>query len=429
MQSAAPAFATIDLRTLLLGATAGGAIGGAPLVLGLAEPSHLLSHLVVAAMAAISGALVTRLLQPPIRRVPPTESRAPAPAANFAAAPLTLPTDRPTGTPEPAAGAERAVAVAQDLADLDPYFSVTREQLRSIVAQTEGAAAAIMTSLEALGAAQARSAACIDGTHDRIVGFAEQSDTALQALAASLGTYLDRRLSETREERSTVDAAAEQMRALDALIVTLEKVGSATRMLALNANIEAGRAGIHGAGFKVIARELQDLAQTSQAAMTEARLQVSNVQRTIGAVLIADRGDDATRTEQARLQGLMVDLDGIARTTTQVLLGMARTELTEVRDLTAAVGDQVLSVFGQIQFQDVVRQQIEAVDASTALLRGCLDGLRRDLGGDQPEGAVRPAEILEAARAHYVTQIQHAVDARALGQEASRAEAPDIELF
>ncbi|MBE7203527.1 MAG: hypothetical protein INR70_37820 [Parafilimonas terrae] len=319
--------------------------------------------------------------------------------------------------------------MAQDLADLDPYFSVTSEQLRSIVAQTEGAAAAIMDSLRALSAAQARSAACIGGTHDRMVGFAEQSDTALQALAASLGAYLDRRLSETREERSTVDAATEQMRALDTLIVTLEKVGGATRMLALNANIEAGRAGIHGSGFKVIARELQDLAQTSRAAMTEARLQVSNVQQTIGAVLIADRGDDATRTEQARLQALMADLDGIARTTTQVLLGMARTELTEVKDLTAAVGEQVLSVFGQIQFQDVVRQQIEAVDASTSMLRGCLDGLRQGLDGTEPKGTVRPAEILEVARARYVTQIQHAADARALGQETAGAQAPDIELF
>jgi hypothetical protein len=95
---------------------------------------------------------------------------------------------------------------------------------------------------------------------------------------------------------------------------------------------------------------LQDLAQASQAAMAEARVQVSNVRHTIGTVLLADRGDDAARTEQAQLGTLMDELDGIARTLTQVLLGMVRAELTEVKDLTAAVGDQVLSVFGQIQF-------------------------------------------------------------------------------
>ena len=47
---------------------------------------------------------------------------------------------------------------------------------------------------------------------------------------------------------------------------------------------------------------------------------------------------------------------------------MAPSALTEVKDLTAAVGDRVLSVFGQIQFHDVILQR-------------CRDGLRRTLAG------------------------------------------------
>lgn len=419
MQSVAPTSATSDLRTLLLSAAAGGAIGAVPLIFGLAEPAQLLT----AASAAICGALVTRGLQVPARTRPAPDGIRTAPVPRAEAAPAASP---PLAAP--------AAAVAQDLADLDPYLAVTSEQLRSIVAQTEGAAAAIMESLTALNAAQARSATCIGDARDRIVGVAERSDAALHTLAASLGTYLDQRLAATRRERSTVDVAEEQMRALDTLIVSLEKVGAATRMLALNANIEASRAGSHGAGFRVIARELQDLAQASQAAMAEARVQVSNVRHTIGTVLLADRGDDAARTEQAQLSRLMDELDGIARSTTQILLGMVRVELTEVKDLTTAVGDQVLSVFGQIQFQDVVRQQIEAVDAANAMLRRCLDGLRQSLTGREPDEPVRPAAILETARARYVTQIQRRVDARAFGQEAAGARsaetaAPDIELF
>lgn len=415
MQSAAPAFARFDLRSLLLAAAAGSAIGGGPLLLGLVQPAQLL----IASAAAICGALVMRGMQAPAPETMPAE----APAVVPAPAPASI------TTPSPPAGAAASVGVARDLAELDPYFAVTSEQLRSIIAQTEQAAAAIMASLQALSTAQARSAGCIGSAQDRIIAFAERSDAALRTLAASLGSYLDGRLDETREERGTVDAATAQMQALDSLIVSLEKVGGATRMLALNANIEAGRAGIHGAGFKVIAQELQDLAQTSQATMAEARHQVSNVQETISAVLIADRGDDATRTEQARLQALMAELDGIAKTTTQVLLGMARSELTEVKDLTAAVGDQVISVFGQIQFQDVVRQQIEAVDASHGMLQRCLDGMRRGLSGEVPEAPVAPAAILDAARARYVTQIQHAVDAQALGRSIAGPRAPDIELF
>ncbi|WP_447719932.1 hypothetical protein [Methylobacterium sp. A49B] len=58
-----------------------------------------------------------------------------------------------------------------------------------------------------------------------------------------------------------------------------------------------------------------------------------------------------------------------------------------------------------------------------------MGGTRQRLGGGEPEGTIRPAEILKAARAHYVTQIRHAVDARAPGQEAAGAESPDIDLI
>lgn len=419
MQIAARPSAKTELRTLLLSAAAGGAVGAVPLILGIAQPAQLL----FAAAAALCGGLVTRGLQPSCRAVEPD---APPMAVALRAEPAAAPSH----------GAACAEAVARDLGDLDPYFAVTGEQLRSIVAQTEAAAAAILASLQRLDAAQARSAACIGGAHDRIVGFAEQSDAALQSLAAALGAYLDRRLNETREERGTVEVAVGQMRGLDALILSLEKVGAATRMLALNANIEAARAGAHGAGFRVIARELQDLAQTSQTAMAEARVQVADAQQTISRVLIADRGDDATRTEQERLRALMAELGGIAETTTRVLLGMARTDLAEVKAQNAAVGDEVLSVFGQVQFQDVVRQQIEAVDAANAALQLCLDGLRRRLIGTGPGRASAPAAILETARARYVTQIQRRVDAQALDQvvdqvvdQALDPVAPDIELF
>ena len=426
MQTAAPALPKIEMKTLLISGSAGCVVGVLPLILGAAQPAHL----VIAAASAVCGGLVARVLQQPRRLLPSDVALGHRPVAAAAdEAALQSAGSRPVELAPVAAAQGAARDVAQDLADLEPYFSVTREQLRSIVGQTEGAAAAIMASLEALSAAQNRSAGCIDDTRERIVGVAERSDTALHTLARSLGTYLDGRLRETRAERSAVDAAAAQMRGLDTLIVSLEKVGASTRMLALNANIEASRAGIHGAGFKVIARELQDLAQASQTAMAEARLQVSNVQRTIGQVLTIDHGADGSRTEQERLQALMTELDSIAQTTTEVLLGMVRNDLSEVATLTGAVGNEVLSVFGQVQFQDVVRQQIEAIDESNAMLETCLEGFRQRLSGREPDAPVRPAAILESARARYVTQIQHRVDAQALGQATAHADAPDIELF
>ena len=95
---------------------------------------------------------------------------------------------------------------------------------------------------------------------------------------------------------------------------------------------------------------------------------------------------------------------------------MAPSALTEVKDLTAAVGDRVLSVFGQIQFHDVILQR-------------CRDGLRRTLAGAEPDERGRPAAILETARARYVTQVRPRIDAQAIGADAHGPSAPDIAIF
>ena len=52
----------------------------------------------------------------------------------------------------------------------------------------------------------------------------------------------------------------EQMSEISVVIEELNKIASSTTMLALNASIEAARAGHTGAGFAVVATKVQDLA-------------------------------------------------------------------------------------------------------------------------------------------------------------------------
>ena len=41
-------------------------------------------------------------------------------------------------------------------------------------------------------------------------------------------------------------------------ITLISEIAAQTRMLAINASIEAARAGVHGAGFAVVAQEVQE---------------------------------------------------------------------------------------------------------------------------------------------------------------------------
>lgn len=422
-----PAPDRFELKALLFGGASGMAAGTTLWILDLVQIWSVLQAVVYAGC----GGLAVRLLQRDGRRAPFTQASPAETGTVDSPAPPDL--SQGAASARGAAEAEERPAEAREaaatLAQLDPFFSVTEQQLRSVVAQTEAAAGDILAALRTLDAVHARSASCLAATRGRMVGLAEDGDGALRALAGALNAYLHDRLESTRAERIAISGVGEQMRNLDALTIGLEKVGAATRMLALNANIEATRAGSHGAGFQVIARELQNLAQGSQEAIAEARRRVTAVQQTIDGVVAAASNAAQSEAEEARIQVLMADLDGIAERTTRIIAGMARTELTEIEALSGELGEQVLAVFGQIQFQDVVRQQIEAVGLSVRMLHDLLADLRQSLDGIEPTSPLRPDLLLEAVRANYVSQIQREADARAVGAQAGPAESAMIELF
>ncbi|UHC20164.1 methyl-accepting chemotaxis protein (plasmid) [Methylobacterium currus] len=415
-----------DLKALLLGAGAGIVAGAGLWILGVVQPWSM----VLGAAYAGCGGLAVRFLQrsgdaAPAAGTAPAASPAAPPAAAAPAQPLAGTMQGSARTMDPA----RTIDPAATLGQLDPFFSVTEQHLRSIVAQTETAAGDIIAALQSLDAAQRLSAACVTRTRTRMVALAADSESALRGLAGTLNTYLLDRLEGTRGEIAAIGGVGEQMHSLETLTAGLEKIGTATRMLALNANIEASRAGSHGAGFQVIARELQALAQGSQEAIAEARRRVATVQQTVDEVVVAVRSAERTEAEEARIRTLMSDLDGIVGTTTQAIAGMAETEFGEIAALSGRVGDEVLTVFGQIQFQDVVRQQIEAVGESVRMLHALLGDLRSALDGSGPPSPIEPGRLLDAVRARYVTQVQRRTDASTVGAAFTAPDAPMIELF
>ncbi|AKJ08118.1 methyl-accepting chemotaxis protein [Archangium gephyra] len=96
---------------------------------------------------------------------------------------------------------------------------------------------------------------------------------------------------------SRILALAEQAQAIGDIITTVNDISEQTHMLALNASIEASRAGEHGRGFAVVAAEVKALADQSKKATTQVRQILGQIQKaTQGAVMTTEEGTKSVAT-------------------------------------------------------------------------------------------------------------------------------------
>ncbi len=103
------------------------------------------------------------------------------------------------------------------------------------------------------------------------------------------------RISEQMELiADTVVRLSEQGQAISEIIATVNDIAEESNVLAVNAAIEATRAGEFGKGFAVVAQEMKSLAEQSRAATAQVRTILMEVQKATGAaVMTTEQGSKA----------------------------------------------------------------------------------------------------------------------------------------
>ncbi|MBN1287805.1 MAG: hypothetical protein JXB47_20570 [Anaerolineae bacterium] len=121
-------------------------------------------------------------------------------------------------------------------------------------------------------------------------------------IAAGAILTLEHIRSQVKSVALNLATLARHIENISEIISSLSDLATQSNFLALNASIEAARAGQHGRGFAVVADQIRDLAQQSAASAEQVRTILTEIRQAVHQTAIAtDAGADGVDTGVARV--------------------------------------------------------------------------------------------------------------------------------
>ena len=258
-----------------------------------------------------------------------------------------------------------------------------------------------------------------------MTGFAEETDEVLRYFV----DYVVNTSANSMAMVERIDDMVEHMAHADRLLGDVKVIADQTNLLALNAAIEAARAGEAGRGFAVVADEVRKLSKRSNRFNEEIRSVIGESMHAI----------DGAREAIAKLASQDMNFAIQAKSRVNAMLD----RLTELNKSVEGTLDQVSGISGEVntlvgdavrslQFEDIVRQlatyaerHLDRMHELISRIHGGLSDLRQS-ETRTPQDFVRALQSMQAELDEYIAT-ELTSDSKPVAQASMGA--GDVELF
>jgi methyl-accepting chemotaxis protein len=331
---------------------------------------------------------------------------------------------------------QAADQVGAELKEVKTFNNVVRGQLDTIVNETEKAAYDITSRLQGIDEIITRLSHFVDSSTqetNELITASEARIASNRALIEKLDQYIVQRVNESETDQQRIALVVSEARSLTKLVELIKSISSQTNLLALNAAIEAARAGEAGRGFAVVADEVRKLSAETDKAVGQINQGIKDVATSIEQQFQDKLSHSNIQGEREALVGFSNQLNELGKNYQEMTAHDAAV-LSQVRESSQQLSSMFMDALASVQFQDVTRQQIEQVINALQRLDGHAVLLAERLEAfDNPDFELRPlAHHLDEIYSSYVMNSQRDSHNSALGGGHSSSKddsGPKVELF